>query len=216
LYGQSNGARPENVAQIQQRFPYLRERRDLVDGQTFLFADTPGDITWYDRDTVASITPGHAFGPWGVAGDLPMVLDTAAHPVAWDYSGRDFGIDLSLALDTLMLDPQEQLEVIAQVTGFNDVADAAIILDVKAGDSTVFYRGGDLRPLLRSAGRTSLIAAMRPADAGRDNGPMVVKTYVYNRNKGPLHITRIDVLRRRANPIVYGTLEPVPWLGRFR
>lgn len=216
LYGQSNGARPENVAQIQQRFPYLHERRDMVDGQTFLFADTPGEITSYDRDTVASITPGRTFGPWAIPGDMPLVLDSAAHPVAWDYSGRHFGIDISMALDTLMLDQQEQLEVIALVDGFHDVADAAIILDVKAGDSTVFYRGGDMRPLLRSAGQTSLIAAMRPADAGRGNGPVVLKTYVYNRNKGLLHIKRIDVLRRRANPIVYGTLEPVPWLGRFR
>lgn len=216
LYGHSNGARPENVAQIQQRFPYLRERRDMADGQTFLFADTPGDVTWYDRDTVASIAPGRAFGAWGVAGDMPLVPDTAGHPVAWDYSGRDFGIDISLAFDTLGLDPQDQLEVIAQVVGFDDVADAAIIVDAKVADSTVFYRGGDMRPLLRNAGSTTLIATMRPADAGACKGPIVLKTYVYNRNKGPLHVQRIDVLRRRANPVIYGLLEPVPWLGRFR
>ena len=216
LYGQSNGARPENIALIQQHFPYLRERRDLVDGQTFLFADTPGYITWFDRDTVASVTPDHALGSWGIAAELPLVSDSTGRPLAWDYSGRDFGIDITMALDTLALDPQEQLEVIAQVEGFDEVADAAIIVDVKAGDSTVFYRGGDMRPLLRGAGSTSLIVAMRPVDAGTGNGPVVLKAYVYNRNKAPLRVKRIDVLRRRANPIVYGTLEPVPWLGRFR
>ncbi|HMC97706.1 MAG TPA: hypothetical protein VKG92_08640, partial [Flavobacteriales bacterium] len=215
-YGRSNGARPEDIGRIQQHFPYLLKRRDLVDGQTFRFADKPGFLTWYDRDTVASVLPGgERSGPWEIPEDMPVVLDSMRVP-AWDHSGREFGASITIALDSLGLSQQEQIEVVAQVEGFGELADAAIIADLRAGDSTVFYRGGDLPPLLRGPGSAALIVSVRPADAGSAQGPLMLKTYVYNRNKGPLHVKRIDVLRRAADPILYGTLEAVPWLGRYR
>jgi len=213
-YGQSSGARPENVARLQRLFPFLLKRRDLVDGQTFLFADRSGQLTWYDRDTLSTAAPGTDPGHWDIQVDLPLLKDSAEHPLAWDYSGREFGMAFTMTLDTLGLEPQEQIEVIADVEFFDELTDAAIIVDVKVGDSTVFYRGGDLRP--HGVGAASLVVAMRRADVGTVTGPLVVKTYVFNRNKGALHVKRIDVMRRSANPVVYGTLEPVPWLGRYR
>ncbi|MEO8590053.1 MAG: glycosyltransferase family 39 protein [Flavobacteriales bacterium] len=213
-YGQSNGAQPENVARIQQYFPYLLKRRDLVDGQTFLLADKPGYLTWHDRDTLATLRPGTSLGAWEIQEDLTLVKDSAQLPMAWDYSGREFGLTTTLALDTVTQTPQELIEVVAHVEFLDELTDAAIIVDMKAGDSTVFYRGGDLHP--HGKGPATLIVAVRPADPGPVVGPVVLKAYVYNRNKGGMYVKRIDVLRRTANPVVFGTLEPVPWLGRYR
>lgn len=213
-YGHSTGSQPENAARIQQRFPFLWERRDLVEGQTFLFADRPGRSTWYDRDTMAWATPNAQLGAWSIPQDLSVVKDSLGHALAWDYTGREFGADINFALDTATNDPLEQIEVIAEVEYFDEFTDAAVIADVKAADSPVFYRGGDVRP--HGPGAASLVVAVHPSDADSVTVAPIMKTYVFNKNKGRLHVKRISVLRRSANPVIYGMFEPVPWLGRFR
>lgn len=212
-FGHSNASQPENAARIQQHFPYLLHRRDMVEGQTFLFADKPGEFNRYDRDTLAYALPGKQLGAWSIPMDLPLVKDSSGSAIAWDYSGREFGADISIALDSATGHDLDQIEVIADVEYFDALTDAVIIADVKAGDTAVYYRGGELRPHV--AGAAPLVVAIQPAFAGATAEAPVLKTYVYNRNKGNLHVRRITVLRRAPNPVVHGMFEPVPWLGRY-
>src|SRR5690606_23384235 len=51
FFAQSTGGAPENTARVQARFPFLLERHDMEEGQTFLFSAMPGpgrtdDRTW--------------------------------------------------------------------------------------------------------------------------------------------------------------------------
>jgi hypothetical protein len=57
------------------------------------------------------------------------------------------------------------------------------------------------------------VVSISPVDVHGDS--LTLRAYVYNPNKAALRVRRIDVLRRQANPVRYGTLEPVRWLGRF-
>ncbi|MBL0127353.1 MAG: glycosyltransferase family 39 protein [Flavobacteriales bacterium] len=213
IFGQSNGSVPEHLALIQQHFPELVERQDLIDGQVFRFTDGPVQMQWFDRDTIASITPEQRMGPWKVSDGLSMYTDTVPNGAFWEFAYREFGLGIDLPLDSIVLDPQDQIEVIATVIGWSANSEASVVADVKHGDSTVFYRTGRLEPAHRPHEVSPMIVTVCPADMKGDR--LHLLTYIYNPNKEALRVSRVDILRRSANPVRYGTLEPVPWHGRF-
>lgn len=213
--GASNGALPERAARVQRHFPHLLQRRDMNEGQWFLFSRTPGFITWDDRKLVAQASPASRWpSTWDIHGDLP-VNDSLAGAPAWDLSGREFGIALELLLDTLVDHPQQQVEVVADVWSSAPLTNAGWIAHQLVGDSTVFYRGGDVRGLLPGGRSASLIVATHRGDAMGLKGPVQLKTYLHNREQGALFITRVSVYLREENPVQFGMVEPFRWLGRY-
>ncbi len=219
IYGQSNGARPEHAALIQQRFPNLVERQDLFDGEVFHFMAQPVAVQRFDRDTVASLSPRKVIGPWRVADHILRHKDTTGIEFGWDYTDREFGIDIELLLDSITFDPSDQVEVIAEVDGWTAACDASIVAEVRARtaagtDSSVFYRGGKLDAKHREQGTAAMVVTVSPADI-QLRSPLRLLTYVFNPTKAPLHVRRITILRRQANPVRYSTLDPVQWPGRF-
>ncbi len=221
VYGQSNGAAPEHVALVQARFPHLVERQDLLDGQVFRFSKKSLPVQTFDRDTVTALIPGRpSDAAWRVAASIPLLHDSSGTPIGWDYSGQDFGLGVDLSLDSISYDEADQIEIIAIVDGWDATSEAHVIADVRTTrpdgtDSTVFYRGGPLVPTSRPTGSVAMVVTISRADIAVE-APLRMRAYVYSPKKGPLHVRRMAVMRRQANPIRYGTLEPVPWLGRFR
>lgn len=214
IYGHSSGSRPEHPALIQQRFPFLVDRQDLTDGQVFRFSDAPLPVRRFDRDTVLFLSADRTVGVWNIASDLPPIMDSSGVALGWDYVGREFGIDITVPLQDLVPEPTDMVEVIAEVEGWNAYTEASIVADVRSADSTVFYRSGQLDPRHRPGGPASMVVALIPADIAAAD-PLRLLTYIYNPSKAPLVVRSITVMRRQANPVRYGTLEPVPWLGRF-
>lgn len=106
--------------------------------------------------------------------------------MAWDYSGRDFGIDISMALDTLMLDQQEQLEVIALVAGFHDVADAANDSGREGRDMPCSTAVATCAPCCAAPDRPRSSLPCAPPMLAGATALVVLKTYVYNRNRRAL------------------------------
>jgi hypothetical protein len=208
VYGQTNGAPNEQLARIQQHFPFMLERVDLADGQVFRFSDRPAADTVQDRRLIAVATPLHRQGPWDVHGDLPVV-DDGTSPPAWWFEGREFGVALTLLTDTVAHHPEDQFEVIAHVRAVPNARQAVVSAQLFAGDSSLFYRDGRLVDLLVQEGPARLIVAARPGDARRRNTPIVLKTYFYNIGGGPVALERMDVWLRRANPVQYGLLGPL-------
>ena len=213
VFGQSNGSEPEELALIQQRFPFLVDRQDLVDGQVFRFSDAPPPLQWFDRDTIASLSPLGRSGPWQIAGDLALIMDSVPGHAYWDYTDHEFGLGIDLPLDSIVFSPEDQVEVITTVSGWDPRSEASIVADLRSGDSTVFYRGGKLDAKSRPDGDVAMVVSISPTDIHGDS--LLLRAYIYDPNKAGLRVSRIDVLRRQANPVRYGTLEPVHWRGRF-
>lgn len=210
LYGQSNGAPNENIARVQSHFPVLVAREDLFEGQVFRFEKGRSRSALNDRRIMARAEPGsRSAALWDIHDDLPA--DSLG---AWDLTGREFGIAVTLQLDTLMQDAQDQFEILAEVSGYDATTDVGVVVDLGVGDSSVFYRTGELRDLRPVDGLATLAVAVRRADT-RAQGPITLRTYLYNRNKGPLHVRSFTVTRREANPVQYGMFEPIRTLGRF-
>ncbi len=208
VYGRSNGAVPEHLAVLQQHFPRLIERTDLVEGQVFRFSRVPIALQRFDADTVAH-AGSRMVGDWSVEPTLPLLEGGG-----WDYSGREYGILIELPLDSVVNDPGDQLEIIARLEDWTEASDVSIIADVHAADSTVFYRGGDLEPRHRAGGAATVAVTVSPSDmpARQD---LTLRAYVYSRDKGPLHVRSVTVMRREVNRVRDAVLRPVPWLGRF-
>jgi hypothetical protein len=81
------------------------------------------------------------------------------------------------------------------------------------GDSTVFYRTGELGVMGRTAGRATLCVALRRADLPRDGCGMRIKLYLHDRERGPMAVRSMRIGLREYNPVQYGLVEPLerPW-----
>lgn len=213
--GQSNGAVPERTARVQTHFPYLIKRRDMNEGQWALFSKVPGYLTMDDRSVLAEASPSTRWpSGWDVHTDIPVV-ERDSGVFSWDLTGREFGVAFEALFDTLVTHPQQQIEVVTDVWSPAPVRDAGLIAHLFVGDSTVFYRGGDVAGLLPGQRSASIVVATRLGDAGKVKGPVRLKTYIHVRDRGPLFVDRITIRVRRENPVQFGLVEPFAGLGRF-
>jgi len=208
VLGRSNGGMDETAALVQQRFPRLALRRDLVEGQVLRFSRPPVTMERFDRDTIAHLELGRARGPWEVSEWI------ARNASGWDMAGHEFGMLIELQLDSIVNDLHDVIEVIARVDGFDRTADAAIVTELYGTDSLSFYRTGELHAQQRPDGTCHLVVALCPSYAGAGTSARL-RTYLHNRSKGPLHVRSFTVLRRDVNPVRDAVLAPIPWLGRF-
>lgn len=207
LYGESNGAPNEQAARIQARFPTLTQRRDIPGGQTFVLTDTRAGTGVKDRGIIAHANPdGRTNGAWEIHEDLPLHRDI--HGNAWDLTGRAFGVAVELLLDTIMHHPQDRIEVIAQVSGMDADSDVGLVLELLQEDVNLFYSTGEASALGAWSGRVPLVVAAQRAYVPTP-GPVLLRAYLFNRNKGPLLVHRFIVLKREGNHALYGLTSPI-------
>jgi hypothetical protein len=118
-------------------------------------------------------------------------------------------------LDSLVEHPQQPVEIEVEVWSDSAVTNASFVAHLTVGDSTVFYRGGEVGNMLPGGRAATLVVGTCLGDAGKVNGPVVLKTYVYNRDKQPLRVARVRVFLRDPDPVRFGVVEPFEGLGKF-
>lgn len=214
FFGQSNGAPSERLARVQRHYPYIVERHDLNEGQWLLLARRRPHVVLPDRWVVAQADPEHRTGAnWDIATDLPLRRVGPDSLLHWDLSGREYGVVLECLLDTLGLHPSDLIEIEARVCSDSPVSNAGFVAHVLSGDSTVFYRVGEVGSLLPGGRGASLLVATRLADASTADRPLRLKTYYHGRDRGALFIREIIVRVRHHNTVQFGMMQPFqrPW-----
>ncbi len=207
-YGESNGASPEQVARIQDRFPHMLHRQDVLEGQLYRFAMQGEARTVADHRTLTQLRPDAAVPVgWKLHEDLPLRLDSARNLPYWDYGSRDFGILLHLRLDSMTTAPHDLFEVSADLLPGSDTRDVGLVVELVQGDSTVFYRTDELERAAVKDGRARLVVATRMSDAKWRSGPIELKAYLYNRAQKPLAVLGMALNLRDGNPWRHGLFE---------
>jgi hypothetical protein len=221
FYGQTTHGNPENIARIQQYFPFLVERHDLVEGQTFTFQRRPSqqkidDRVFNDMRTVEAI----GGGAWSVDTDIPLALDPSRSGwmvlKRWDLSGRMFGIKFERPVDTLAQGPNDLIEVSADVELGADNGDLALVAELLDGDSSVFYRSIAAKDMGITSGRATLITAIKLSDIPGNGRGRLLRTYLYNPGSGGAWISAVQVAVRAGDPVLYGFFRPLLPGWRFR
>jgi len=208
-YGETDAAPPEQLARIQRHFPVMLERHDLYEGQVFRFAAGNEREGVQDRRTIALAKPdGPPMGTWeGLAG---MPLAPGDEQAVWDYGGREYGVLLRIGLDTVVRHPLDVLEVMAELEPGTGARDVGLVLELRRGDNTVFYRTDELERARVTDGRAMLIVAARPVDAGWRKGPLELRAYLHNREQAPLRVRSIHAKLREGNHWRYGLFQDIP------
>ncbi len=211
VYGQSHGAPPETVGRIQEHFPNVVYRRDMVEGQVLRFTDRPAEHAVEDRILLAMATPAARHGgSWDIHPDLPTVRDSIRGMHWWDLTGREYGVSVQLGMDNLFEHPQDVFEVVALLDAHDPNTDAGLVVELKNDAGVVFYRTAEWKELRSGAGMSTLLVATKPADAGRNQGPFTLQAYVHNRQGARLGLASLAVHKRAGNPLVYGLFSPLP------
>lgn len=218
FYGSATGADPGNLPRIQQMFPFLAERHDMVEGQTFVFDGIPKANRLNDLGHRSAITPEAIKGEgWQVDAGVPTVRDTTAKyalsPKRWEMAGREFGIVYERSVYDISTGDNDILEAAMELAGAGPGSDLRLVMELKEGDRTIFYGGSTIQP---GNGPTTLIAAIPLANLPQHGKGARLRTYVWNPGKKPAEITSFEVHVRAGNPWQYAFFAPLTEPLKFR
>lgn len=206
FYGGSAGATPENPGRLQASFPFLVERHDFVEGQTMLFQRTPSpgridDITHRITATPEVLQPEG----WKVDADVPLFRDTTRYGTArWDFTGREFGALFEAPLYDLSPTDNDVVEARMDVAEADRSGDLQLVMELKAGERTVFYRNH----ALSSTGH-AIVVALKLADLPDHGRGLRVRSYLWNPSKRMARISALETHVRQGDPWLYGLFQPL-------
>ncbi len=215
FYGQTSQALPENIARIQSRFPFMLERHDRVEGQTFVFAARPhGEVV---KDIRAQVlrTPEVLTGEgWDVDPKILLVVDTVSSNYmprkVWDFTGHEYGAVYDQPIYKLVGGPNDLIEVSTTIERADAACDLGLVVELKDGDRSLFYRSNQLTGALRDAdGRITLITTVKLSDIPRHGDGSRLRTYLYNPARRAAMISALRVQVREGDPVLYGLYEPI-------
>ncbi len=223
FYGQITSAEPENVAKVQARFPFLIARQDRYEGQTFRFTARPHDGTIKDTFGEHTKSPEVLEGDgWEVDPKIQLTSDTSAigygglAPKEWDFTGHEYGAVYDGPIYELAKGDNDVIEVRADLASVDPASDLLLVVELKEGDITRFYRATRTSDALRMPHSISLITAMKLADIPGHGAGLRLRTYLYNKSRRPARITGLRLSVREGDPVLYGLFQPIdaPW--RFK
>ena len=223
FYGQTTQAEPENVAKVQARFPFLLKRNDRYEGQTFVFAARPEKGALDDLGISHVKTPDVLEGEgWEVDPVIPRTNDTAKAgygglaPKRWDFTGHEYGAVYDGPVYQLAKGPNDVIEVRADFSSVDAASDMSLVVELKKGDITRFYRAARMTDALRNGENSSLIAAVKLADIPGHGEGLRLRTYLYNPARKKALISSLGLRVREGNPVLYGLFQPITGKWRFR
>jgi hypothetical protein len=215
FYGASPGASSENLPRIQAVFPFLLERHDMDEGQTFLFAKRPTTRPVNDISKQEIITPETVKGEgWQVDKGIPLTHDTTAGPEGrrptWDFTGKEFGLVFDRPVYELSNGDNDVLEARMEVADAATGSELKLVLELKEGERTVFYRNSSIWP-----GGKSLIVAVPLSDLPGHGQGQRLKVYLWNPGSKSAHVASLTVQVRAGDPWLYGFFQPLKEPLRF-
>ena len=215
FYGQTSQALPENIARIQSRFPFMLERHDRVEGQTFVFAARPHGEAVKDIRAQVLRTPEVLTGEgWDVDPKILLVVDTVSSNYmprkVWDFTGHEYGAVYDQPIYKLVGGPNDLIEVSTTIERADAACDLGLVVELKDGDRSLFYRSNQLTGALRDAdGRVTLITTVKLSDIPRHGDGSRLRTYLYNPARRAAMISALRVQVREGDPVLYGLYEPI-------
>lgn len=221
FYGQTTHGDPENVQRIQARFPFLMERKDRAEGQTYLFSSKREDALIEDNALKSLITP-QAIGSdaWTFEPSIKLWSDTANAPFysqqRWDMTAHEFGILYERPIDTLVASSNDVIEIRADVDRVGPDSDLRLVAEIKDGDSTIFYRLNSVRTLPQGQPQISLFTAVKLADLPGHGKGLNLRAYLHNPEGRMAMVSALSVRVRQGDPVLYGFFAPIqgPWTYR--
>ena len=208
---------------MQARFPFMIERHDRYEGQTFVLSARPAGEALNDLGTELLKTPEalDAEG-WEVDAKIPLVADTTAKgygglaPERWDFTGHEYGAVYDGPVYQLAKGPNDVIEVRADFTAVDALSDLSLVVELKKGDITHFYRAAQMADALRANGNIALIAAVKLADVPGHGEGLRLRTYLYNPGRKRAHISALGLRVRAGDPVLYGLFQPIGTSWRYK
>lgn len=201
---------PENLARIQAFFPFLKERHDMAEGQTFLFSAKPSRPAINDMEWSGIITPEAVRSEgWTVDPAVRLVQDSTdrygSPAKRWDLGGQEFGLLFERPVYEIAQGDNDLVVARADVEAASGNG-LKLVMELKQGDRTTHYRS---QTLAGSDGTGTIITSIRLADLpGHGKGDRL-RVYLWNEGARPAHIASMEVQVRQGDPWLYGLMEPL-------
>lgn len=201
---------PEHLARIQSFFPFLKERHDMAEGQTFLFSAKPARPGMDDTEWSGIITPEAVRSPgWTVDPTVKTVQDSAAKygspAKRWDLNGLEYGLLFERPVYEIAQGDNDLVEARMDVEAASGNG-LKLVMELKQGERTTHYRS---QAMAGTDGTGTILTSIRLADLpGHGKGDRL-RVYVWNEGARPARIASMEVRVRQGDPWLYGLLEPL-------
>lgn len=197
---------PERMAQVQAYFPFLAERHDMDEGQTWLFTSAPPAVL-HDHRWKSLAAPEAIRGEgWKLDENLPLWRDTlAANGTAqWDLTGREYGLLLEKPLYAITGNDNDVIEAIMHVASAEGQG-LKLITELRQGEESIFYRGQSYS----GSGAVTVVSAIALADIPGHGHGANLRVYAWNEGGNQARISSLEVKVRKGNPWLYGFFQPL-------
>lgn len=211
FYGASTGGAPETLARIRAAFPFMAERHDLEEGQTFVFSARPNGSTADDRTRVSTIAPEAVRGEgWQVDSAIRAIRDTTARfgrsPMTWEMEGRQFGILFERSVYDISSGDNDILQASMDVADAAPNGELKLAMELREGDHTIAHAYSATKS---DAGHSLLVVAIPLSDLPRHGQGARLRVYAWNPGKQAARISSISVYVQQGNPWLYGLFQPL-------
>lgn len=210
FFGSTAGGVPEHAARIQAAFPFLERRKDMEEGQWFLFSARPVEHPVDDHPWRSLLTPEAVSGQgWAADADLPLQRDTTAAglplPARWDLSGREYGLLFDMPIYQLAAGDNAVLEARMDVQHAEGTG-LRLVVELMDGDRSTFYRN---QPFHGGQGPAQVFCAIPLSDLPGHGRGQRLRAYAWNEGGGTAHVAAMELRVREGNPWLYGFFQPL-------
>ena len=92
----------------------------------------------------------------------------------------------------------------------------SLVVELKKGDLTHFYRAAQMTDALRSGANITLFASVKLSDVPGHGEGLRLRTYLFNPSRKRGFVSALAVRVREGNPVLYGLFQPIAGPWRFR
>lgn len=196
-------APPERHAQVRRWLPFLVERHDMVEGQTFILSARPRPCGPNDvRYSTMAAPPAIRGEGWALRTEVRTVRASDSRAVSWSLEGEEFGVSCGNSLAGLHAMPFDELEAALDVAP-PAPAGSAVVLDMHTADG---HRSYSASPDEQGGSRLAVLPLNEGWSALQRT---MVEAYVWNPGRARLLVNAVTLRVREGDPVRFAWLGPI-------
>lgn len=202
---------------VEERYPYLLEKKGWFTGELYVYSRTKPDDPGYVFPDTILYSALNTFDTL-TAGWEDVVLPYQLTP-GINYKedkilrfNRDFGFSPKFKADLKDISRSETNEIIISVDTYipNKMANPTVICEIMEGDKVLEWRSCDIPDFVDAPlKRLKVYLAIRLADLNIGNKDTEIWVYFWNKNLEEIYIDDFKVQVREGNPVFYGLYRKI-------
>ncbi len=202
---------PETVAVIQDYYPYIKWQHNYVGGTTYLFSKTEGtpakvidslDFENNNNEFWSSIQPPNIIDSIECFGRKCYLMD----------STMEFSPTYARKLEEIIYNENNFIDISVKARKIDNLDEIVLVATLESNGENIYWRGVDFNDFIISDANDkwdTFYLSIKLADVYLKYDNIILKVYLWNRDKKNFYFDNLTIKLREGNPIIYGLTEVI-------